>query len=342
MSKDFLAPIPGESAGGEDLSSTSLIYQLENLVAGTPGTQFSDAQEPDWRAVEKAAAGVLEKSKHLSALVIYAVSLSRLKGLEGVALGLELVSRNVQDYWADLYPRLDPDDDNDPSERLSILCALTAPLGAGDDIKYIERLRKVPIYKSAVLGVVTLEGLEAGDETSQRQFQFALAAEGVEAVAEFKALAERAQGAVEGLSSFLDSTIESSYRRSWANLLGTLKKVVEFFSVSPSLSSDPVEVADNADEASSGGEEHLTQTVSAPRAAARGIEVRAGAISSREDVVRMIDKICEFYQKNEPSSPMPLLLNRAKGLVHKSFLEIMEDISPDGVTQVKNLAGIRD
>jgi type VI secretion system protein ImpA len=37
-----------------------------------------------------------------------------------------------------------------------------------------------------------------------------------------------------------------------------------------------------------------------------------------------------------------VLLRRARGLVEKSFMEILEDMVPDGVSQAKVVAGIKD
>ncbi|MBE0617668.1 MAG: hypothetical protein IH608_07060 [Proteobacteria bacterium] len=60
---------------------------------------------------------------------------------------------------------------------------------------------------------------------------------------------------------------------------------------------------------------------------------------SREDVVHLLDKVCDYFRRNEPSSPVPLLLERAKRLVSKSFLEIVRDLAPDGVAQVELIRG---
>ena len=65
----------------------------------------------------------------------------------------------------------------------------------------------------------------------------------------------------------------------------------------------------------------------------------SGAIHRRADVVRVLDNICEYYTVNEPSSPIPLLLRRAQRLVEKSFMEILEDMVPDGVKQAKIVSG---
>jgi type VI secretion system protein ImpA len=64
-----------------------------------------------------------------------------------------------------------------------------------------------------------------------------------------------------------------------------------------------------------------------------------GRITSRDDVVRVLDKVCEYYERNEPSSPVPVLLRRARRLVPKDFMEILRDLVPDGVAQAENIRG---
>jgi type VI secretion system protein ImpA len=74
------------------------------------------------------------------------------------------------------------------------------------------------------------------------------------------------------------------------------------------------------------------------------VDARAfrGDILSREDVVRALDRICNYYERNEPSSPIPLLLQRCKRLVSLSFVEILKDLAPDSMKQIDMVAGKRD
>ncbi len=62
-------------------------------------------------------------------------------------------------------------------------------------------------------------------------------------------------------------------------------------------------------------------------------------IHNRDDVLRMLEKICDYYRREEPSSPVPLLLERAKRLVPKNFIEIMADLAPDGMAQLTMFSG---
>ena len=56
---------------------------------------------------------------------------------------------------------------------------------------------------------------------------------------------------------------------------------------------------------------------------------RAGRFSSRQDAIRALDAVADFFRRNEPSSPIPLFVERAKRLVSKDFLEVLADIAPD-------------
>ncbi|MCY2964693.1 MAG: type VI secretion system protein TssA, partial [Planctomycetota bacterium] len=71
----------------------------------------------------------------------------------------------------------------------------------------------------------------------------------------------------------------------------------------------------------------------------RMAQALTGEILTRDDVVKAIDKICEYYARHEPSSPLPLLLKRAKRLSTMSFMEILQDLVPDGVPQAQLFGG---
>jgi type VI secretion system protein ImpA len=67
-----------------------------------------------------------------------------------------------------------------------------------------------------------------------------------------------------------------------------------------------------------------------------------GEIRSRQDVIAALGRIREYYERNEPSSPLPLLMMRAERLVNKSFIEILTDFAPEGVAQAKLIGGVKD
>jgi type VI secretion system protein ImpA len=81
-----------------------------------------------------------------------------------------------------------------------------------------------------------------------------------------------------------------------------------------------------------------------PTAAASGLavprpNVASGPIAGRDDVVQTLNLVLDYYTKNEPSSPVPLLVARAKKLVTLSFLEAMKELAPGGLKELQMVAG---
>jgi type VI secretion system protein ImpA len=67
-----------------------------------------------------------------------------------------------------------------------------------------------------------------------------------------------------------------------------------------------------------------------------------GPINSRGDAIRALDAVADYFRRNEPSSPIPLFVDRAKRLVAKDFLEVLADIAPDAVTVARSAGGLKD
>jgi type VI secretion system protein ImpA len=66
------------------------------------------------------------------------------------------------------------------------------------------------------------------------------------------------------------------------------------------------------------------------------------AVTNRADAVRLLELVVQYYRQYEPSSPLPLLIERARRLADKSFIEILRDMAPDGLNQAQNIAGAQN
>ena len=64
-----------------------------------------------------------------------------------------------------------------------------------------------------------------------------------------------------------------------------------------------------------------------------------GEVRSREDVIKLLNKICQYYDRAEPSSPVPLILKRAVRLAGMDFMEIINDLTPDSISQIRTVTG---
>jgi type VI secretion system protein ImpA len=51
--------------------------------------------------------------------------------------------------------------------------------------------------------------------------------------------------------------------------------------------------------------------------------------------------VAEYFRQHEPSSPIPMFLERAKRLVAKDFLEVLADIAPEALAVARLAGGVR-
>lgn len=67
-----------------------------------------------------------------------------------------------------------------------------------------------------------------------------------------------------------------------------------------------------------------------------------GEIGSREDAGRALDAIIRYYVRHEPSSPIPVMLERVKGWIGMDFMAILKDVSPGGMSEATSVLRSRD
>lgn len=125
----LLTPIGEASPCGDDLEYDAAFTALTTAAQGKPEQQFGDtvipAVEPEWREVAEQSDAILRRSKDVRAAVLLLRASTRLQGLAGFVAGLELLTRLLDKFWDGIHPKLDAEDDNDPTMRLNAL----APLG---------------------------------------------------------------------------------------------------------------------------------------------------------------------------------------------------------------------
>ena len=63
----------------------------------------------------------------------------------------------------------------------------------------------------------------------------------------------------------------------------------------------------------------------------------AGRVESREDVVKALDAIADYYRRREPTSPVPAALQRVREWVNLDFLALLEDIAPNSLDEAKRV-----
>ena len=323
--QQLLNPISDGSPCGVEISYDPNFLSLDALIAGKPETQFSAAEEPDWRAIRETCLELFGRSKNVRVAVALSLALVNLEGASGLRSGLSLLMGLLERYWPDFYPRLDPEEDNDPLERINILSSLSTPLGTfGDPIRFLQRVRQMPLANSPQIGRLSLvkitgEGIsqQGSAETSPlpaAQINAAFRDTSLEELTQTGQAISDSIVLVKSIDSFLTETVGPNRAPDMSALLAVLMDIDKC--LAPYL---PKTVTNEANE-----------TEATPSSVAKDVQPsESGAIRSRQDVVRALDRICQYYSRYEPSSPLPFLLRRAQRLVEMDFLQIIDELTPE-------------
>jgi type VI secretion system protein ImpA len=322
----LLEPISADQPCGPDLSNDPAFDELTALARGKPeveiGSVKKPAEPPDWRELCGKSADFLAVSKNLQVAVMYACSLLKTEGVEGFNSGLRLLREWGERYWADLYPRLDPEDNNDPTQRLNILGALNASGGGGSWwITFIDNLYAAEICRPKGLAPVTFRELldarakgAGAPEVAKLTAAFEACREVI--AARHQALTECLESA-QGLDQFLTATLGAGNTISFEALQKTLRELLK--ELAAFLSGGAVSDSGDAPAGAEG-------TAGGAAAATAGPAI-SGSVRSRDDVVRALDRICEYYAQVEPGSPIPYILKRVQKMARMNFVQIMEELS---------------
>ena len=334
--EDLLKPISAEKPCGEDLSYEPAFQELDALMRGKPETQFSAAEEPDWKALEERCLELWPRSKDLR--LATALSLAALKrhGIASFRDSLVLVKGLLEQYWDGVYPQLDPADNNDPTQRVNIIAGLATPVGTyGDPMRILERLREAPLAVSTQMGRVSLSDIlrsENGETSpdgkpalSTAQIEAAFRDSKKEDLEAINGAVAESLGLAKAIDSFLTTTLGAERAPDLEALPKELHEVQK--RLAPYLPAGAVPGVEAGDgQAAPAGSPAARQAIS-------------GEIQSRQDVSRLIDKICEFYKQAEPSSPVPYILKRAQRLVDMDFMQIIGDLSPESTKEIQRITG---
>jgi type VI secretion system protein ImpA len=341
--EELLAPVSPDKPCGDDPAYDPDFLQLEVVTRGKPETVLSKedekAEEPNWNEVEQHCLDIFSRSKHLYLAVVLSLAWLKLQGLPGFRDGVALVRGLLERYWDPIYPRLDPEDGNDPTERVNILASLCAPAGTlGDWMRFVLRVRQAPLYQSretqiSASDIIKAEtGVTEARSVAEIKNGFA-SAPPAEIQEKHRALAEILVH-VREIDAILTREVGPASNRSWNELIDTVQDVQQRFArYAPNLAGQPgssnaAASADGTAEAAGNDPNQLERT-------AAGI----GAVQSGRDVLRALEMICEYYRRTEPSSPIPLLLRRAQRLVDKDFMQILNELTPSALDSLKVIVG---
>jgi type VI secretion system protein ImpA len=333
--ENLVSPIAEEAPCGADLEYEPEFGELERASKGKAaqvmGDEEIDAEPPDWTVVYDLAQELLGRSLDLRIAVLLARAALNKHGPEGLAAGLDVFGRLIEQYWDSVHPQLDAEDDYDPMLRLNSLLPLVDPDGMIADLLQLELVDSKAVGKFNLHDwrVANGELSPAADQQNVADAALINAAFMDADVDEIEANSDQIVRSIELVNAFEQAILEQvggAVAPNFSALTDELRQIQAIYAERLNARGVGVEVPDAV--------------------AGDGSAVPAGAgisgdVQSREDAIRMIDKICQFYERAEPASPVPLLLKRARRLVPMNFMEIMQDLAPDGVPQAESIGGVQ-
>lgn len=332
----LLRPISTDAPCGIDLdSSDSADAFLKYRIFGSKirlDTRFEKQLGPDvnWREVRARAEEELTKSKDLRVLAHLAASVTRLEGLESLTLTLEAAAAWLDTYWDTAYPRID----GDYAARCNALS------GFADRMAIVDPARRQTFLSHPALGTCTYRDIEIAtggtpQDPSAEQVDPAAVAALIQAVPleDLTALDNTLTRARAALQSFESRLLQATNAANvpevapLATLFDKMRQTLQKELAPRLAAAGPAPKPQEGDNKANANPGSATA-------------VPIGSIASRQDALRALDAVGEFFRRNEPSSPVPFFVDRVKRLITMDFMQLLQDIVPDAVDHAKAAAGV--
>jgi type VI secretion system protein ImpA len=345
---EFAKSLTGEKPVGENMEYDQMYLELESLAAGQGA---AEGEGPDWKQLAKNCRSLWEKTRDLRVAVYLTIAETALNGVKELAAGLQLINFLVKESWDTVYPVLDPNDDNDPTERINIFSMLSPEAGAmNDPIMFINRLRETKLMpplsytiRELLIAQGEIEPLN-GQSVDLNLINGEMMGIPLPRVTEQLGYIKTTKEMIESICKEANGKMGGGNTISLTALAKEMDKLIKFFN--NRLAAEPGSEAEAEVEAvqepGAGGEAKApAPTVPGLRAgpAAGAVNIAHYKPQTRADALTLLKKVIEYYQTMEPNSPIPLLLDRALRMAQMNFLELLENMVPEALTHGKDILG---
>ncbi len=344
--EELLRELSPDSPCGDNLEYDEAFGELERSAQSKPEQQFGNTvipgEEPDHREVKKLALDLVQRTKDLRVAVLLARALVHTDSFAGLNDALALIRGYLERYWDRVHPLLDPEDDNDPTLRINIVCSLCDPKNMLLPLQRTPLVSSLKAGRFGLIHVAMAKGDRPPDPDAPAPPDPAL----IEA-AFLDADPDQLRTTRQAIHSAAEHSrqIEQLVTREvGASRAGSLSPLTDLLQEAGKILGDQISRRGLTEpDAGTAVEVESSPTAAedAPVKAEKSLASNNFDIRSRHDVVRVLDLICTYYEQYEPSSPVPLLLLRAKRLVSMSFLEVLRELAPDGVPLAEAMGGLR-
>jgi len=328
---EWLEPLSQAQPCGPDLEYDAQFRELEEAVSGRPEAEYGDtlvaAVPPDWEAADALGTALMARTRDLRVVMHLARARWLREGITGLADGLVLTAALLERHWEHVHPQLDASDGDDATARVNALAAWTEAGGV------LAGLMDSPLLQGR--SPVTLrEWSYANGEAVAPEGHTMMSLTAIEA--SIAVSPNAARSAKKAFDAAYDSV--RAIEATLAERVGAIQSL-DFASLKALLERASTLLATGVGEHLDDAQMRYADEPSVASPAAAIGNASSSAISNRADVAATLQRICAWYAQHEPASPVPLLLERARGLVEKSFVDLLKDLAPEGLAQLTQVVG---
>lgn len=338
---ELLEPVSDAFACGDDLEYDPAFIMLQAAVAPSAPVQYGDFVETpasvNWAEAERECEAMLARTKDLRVAIILLRAAVRLRGAAGLRDGMVFLQALLERYGNGLHPLPYFDGQWDPITFANALAALADAEGALTDV------REIPLPKAAG---VQLQLRDIEKAMAMPRQKDALSPESVTRM--LKELAARGEAVVLALG---DAHVRLAQIAAWAASglkadapnLDPLSRLLQPFSemdrlveaAPPAQSTAPVAEMRAVGSGTIAPSSEPSTAPEIPKPIAHATTMAASHTAPAAPIAPTLDRwtalatmrqVREWFEDNEPSSPVTVMLREAERMVGKRFSELAQSI----------------
>lgn len=316
---------------GLEMTYSPEFMALEQAARGKQEQQYGEtiipAEDPDWRAVERSAAALLQSSKDVRIAGYLCHAWVHSQGMAGLASGAHLMGELLHRYWDAVHPL---PEDGDYFMRMNAVAMLNDVAGLMRDLRQTELLR-------CSLGTVTVRDAELAARGQKTEASVQLTPEQLRAnVADALQRQDAAVAAIAPAHTAVQRLVQICGDRLPSHQqpdLGQIQALLRLFQdLLPTDQKDSAAAADAIEPAAT------TAGFSQPSDIGWSPAGQA-SIRSRQDAQEQLVRIAEFLETTEPTNPASLLIRRAARLMGMGFIDVLRELAPNSLEQIELITG---
>lgn len=336
----LLQPISGENPAGESLQYAGVYDEIREARRAdldiSQGQWQHELKTSDFPLVVSLAVPALEKqTKDLQIAVWLSEALTKTNGFVGLRDSLKLLSGLQQNFWETCFPDIEDNDQEGRANAIEMMdkqvswAAQEIPLTGGAGLSFLawEESKRFDIPEN-------LDTLDSADQERYNQLRTQAETEKRTTGDMWrKAKVQSRRAFYEQLYLTIDEcwaayealnlTIEEKFdpkqmpgmnalKKSLDDIKTAVKKLLDEKRAEEPAPSDNASAGNSdSDSGVNGGDASYGAEYSGGTGAAGGVATVSGAIRSRQDALKRLADVAEFFRKTEPHSPVSYLVQRA-------------------------------